>query len=112
MDQKESTATKLSSWGNFKINVVVAAMLGAPILVPAVFLWFVLPDSIKYPVVYSFFYQTSMHNVQIEKMPSDCDWSRAPLGDKGCSYKREVGAARDERGHVTFVWTDWKKVEN
>jgi len=30
--------------------------------------------------------------VHTNDKPSDCDWSRAPLGNKGCSYKAVVYA--------------------
>jgi hypothetical protein len=29
-----------------------------------------------------------MKNVTVEPRPSDCDFIHAPLGDKGCHYKK------------------------
>jgi hypothetical protein len=37
-------------------------------------------------------YKVSMDNVHTNKKPKDCDWMRAPLGDKGCHFKRIVAA--------------------
>jgi hypothetical protein len=37
-------------------------------------------------------YKVAFSEVHTSNKPSDCDWSRAPLGNKGCHYKAVVGA--------------------
>ena len=39
--------------------------------------------------------------------PKDCDWTFAPLGDKGCSYKATI--VQDSEGRV---WVSWMKAED
>src|SRR5229473_1728383 len=37
-------------------------------------------------------YDSDFKNITVEKRPSDCDWFRAPMGDKDCQYKKAVNA--------------------
>jgi hypothetical protein len=47
---------------------------------------------------YSVRYEADWANVHIERRPSDCDFIHAPLGNKGCSYKKSTNIfADDER---------------
>jgi hypothetical protein len=41
---------------------------------------------------YSVKYECAYKDVTVEKRPSDCNWLRVPLGDKGCRYKKVVTA--------------------
>ncbi len=41
-------------------------------------------------VWYSVRYDTDFKNVIVERRPMDCDFFHAPLGDKGCEYKKDV----------------------
>lgn len=41
-------------------------------------------------VWYSIMYSTDWKNVNIEKRPLDCDFFHAPVGDKGCHYKKST----------------------
>ena len=49
---------------------------------PAFIVWSVTPDSIRYPLFYATIYQVNTAQVHVEKLPSDCDFWYAPLGDK------------------------------
>ncbi|HTC93864.1 MAG TPA: hypothetical protein VK699_10465 [Terriglobales bacterium] len=46
---------------------------------------------------YSVRYDCDFKNVIVEKRPSDCDWFRAPIGDKDCQYKKAVNAFGTEQ---------------
>jgi hypothetical protein len=39
---------------------------------------------------YSFRYDADFKNVTVEKRPSNCDFFRAPVGSKGCEYKKSA----------------------
>ena len=74
-------------------------------------IWSLIPAKLKYPVVYSIAYQTSLSSIQVTDQPSDCDWGHAPLGNKGCSYKKHISLTRNAKGMVTGVLLNWQKVE-
>jgi hypothetical protein len=47
---------------------------------------------------YSMYYSADWSNVNINKRPPDCDFLHAPLGSKGCHYKKQkLVFADDER---------------
>ena len=49
---------------------------------------FIFPDNSE--LKYAFLYRTSLANVALLDRPTDCDWDRAPLGNKACHYKKSV----------------------
>jgi hypothetical protein len=46
--------------------------------------------------------------VTIMPEPHDCDFSKAPIGDKECHYERVVTKLRDKQGD--YVVVDWRRV--
>jgi hypothetical protein len=82
-----------------------------------VLLWIFLPESWINPLWYGLKYSVDGFNlanlagVHTSDKPSDCDWTFAPLGRKGCHYDRvvtaynaagdliAVDAAMPKRGH-------------
>ena len=67
-------------WG-----LVVLAALGF-------FVWIVLPDSWTDKIKYSVEYSVDASQVHRSDRPTDCDFMRAPLGNKDCHYKKTVTA--------------------
>jgi hypothetical protein len=65
----------------------------------AVIIWFILPDSWTDPIWYSVEYSVNSAQVHWNPKPTDCDFIHAPLGDKGCHYKKTV-TARNEAGYM------------
>jgi hypothetical protein len=64
--------------------LAVLAIIGAGI-------WWILPDSWTDPIKYSLIYdKVDSSNVLYTEKPKDCDFMHAPLGDKGCHYKKAV----------------------
>src|SRR5262249_40881632 len=53
---------------------------------------------------YSLWYNISSDQITIEKRPTDCDFFRAPLGDKGCRYERQVRAVRVKTKYID-LWS-------
>ena len=54
-------------------------------------IWWILPDSWTDPIKYSWVYdKVNSSNVLYTEKPKDCDFMHAPLGDKGCHYKKVV----------------------
>jgi hypothetical protein len=45
-----------------------------------------------YKAVFSIKYSVSPDKVHVDAKPTDCDFNRAPLGDKGCHYEKFVEA--------------------
>jgi len=63
---------------------VALAIIGAGI-------WWILPDRWTDPIKYSLVYdKVNSNNVVYSEKPKDCDFIHAPLGDKGCHYKKVV----------------------
>ena len=73
----------------------------------AVVVWWFLPDKPHYAVLYS----VDMNRVFVEPRPSDCDFSRAPIGDKGCHYEKVVTTEKGDTGKTTGVYVSWNKVK-
>jgi hypothetical protein len=46
---------------------------------------------------YSFRYDADLKNIIVEKRPLDCDFLQAPLGNKGCEYKKRTNIFGDEQ---------------
>lgn len=53
---------------------------------------FFLPDNSE--LKYAFLYRTSLANVTVVDRPTDCDWNRAPFGNKACHYKKSVSTTQ------------------
>jgi hypothetical protein len=63
-------------------------------------------------------YNADFNNITVEKRPSECDFLRAPLGDKDCKYKKDVAAIKravdvqtkrriiSQDGGKTWAWDD------
>jgi hypothetical protein len=64
-------------------------------------------------VWYSSSYNIEFKSVTIEKRPRDCDFLFAPIGNKGCRYKKrtEVFGEEQRRALVHSVTVYWEKVE-
>jgi len=62
------------------------------LVVLGVFAWVVMPDSWTNGIWYGVQYKVPFRDVHTSNKPSDCDWTYAPLGKKGCYYKAVVGA--------------------
>jgi hypothetical protein len=87
-------------------------------------IWVFSPDSWMNSVWYSVSYHVALGKVHIDKKPSDCDWTHAPLGNKGCRYKATVTAynsagmvvggdgapkySTDPKGHPIISYNDGK----
>ncbi len=72
-------------------------------------LWSFIPARLRYTAVYSVAYQIPTSSIQVTDQPSDCDWGHAPLGDKGCSYKKQLLIVRNKNGKVMGVSVSWQK---
>jgi hypothetical protein len=83
---------------------IVVICLAAPIGI----LWWLIPDKYEY----SFWYHVDSDNVVIEEQPHNCDWERAPLGDKGCHYKKVVTRQRNDGHKVTGIYISWERVQD
>lgn len=48
-------------------------------------------DKVWYSLRY---YDADFKNITVEKRPSDCDFLRAPIGEKGCQYNKDVAVTK------------------
>jgi hypothetical protein len=64
-------------WGCLIYSVIFVVALSVT------FLW----DS---KLKYAFEYGVNLSDVHKDPKPHDCDWSKAPIGDKECHYEVEV----------------------
>ena len=54
--------------------------------------WSLTPSKWIDPLWYATRYNISTDQVHRSNKPTDCDWGRAPLGEKGCHYEKTVAA--------------------
>jgi hypothetical protein len=67
------------------------APLGIYLIIVGLFAWFVLlPYSWTNAIRYAIKFKVAVNQVHTDDKPSDCDWTRAPLGNKGCHFKAIV----------------------
>jgi hypothetical protein len=63
------------------------------LIIVGLFAWFFwVPYSWTNAVWYAVKYRVSIDQVHTDDKPSDCDWGRAPLGNKACHFKAVVTA--------------------
>jgi hypothetical protein len=59
---------------------------------------------------YASWYDTDADHVIVRPKPRDCDFSKAPLGDKECHYEKHVEIQRDPKTGKVNVYVYWEKV--
>jgi hypothetical protein len=55
---------------------------------------------------------TDTDQVHIDAKPHDCDFSKAPLGDKECHFEKHVETQTDSKTGKVSVYVYWNKVED
>ena len=60
---------------------------------------------------YAAVYSTDADHVHVDAKPHDCDFSKAPLGDKECHFEKQVVTQRDSKTGKVSVYVYWNKVE-
>jgi hypothetical protein len=109
-DSKEPSVRWQTSFGGLGETLFGIAILAVMLGFLCFLIWAMLPDSIRYPMLYSFEYTVNSKQVHVEKMPEDCDFSHAPLGSKGCHYEKRISPVTNRAGAVTDVFVTWDKV--
>ena len=60
---------------------------------------------------YGIQYSTQSQYVVIDSKPHDCDFFKAPIGNKYCHFDREVAALKDnQHPNQPLVYVSWNKV--
>ncbi|MFZ0334751.1 MAG: hypothetical protein WAN10_03870 [Candidatus Acidiferrales bacterium] len=57
-------------------------------------------------------YQISADHVFIDPEPHDCDFMKAPLGNKYCHFEKIVTLSPENSANPTDVYVTWEKVED
>ena len=57
-------------------------------------------------------YEVPENKVYIETKPHDCEWGKAPLGNKYCHFEKTVHTDTDSHGKVTAVYVSWEKIQD
>jgi hypothetical protein len=60
---------------------------------------------------YALKYDINVDHVYVDDQPHDCEWGKAPLGDKYCHYKKMVALGKNN-GRVSDVYVSWEKVQD
>jgi hypothetical protein len=60
---------------------------------------------------YAFTNGTDIDLVHVQSEPHDCDFSKAPLGDKECHFEKHVETQKDPKTGKVSVYVYWNKVE-
>jgi hypothetical protein len=60
-------------------------------------------------VWYAVRYDAAFADITVGERPADCDFMRAPLGDKGCKYKKRI---TEHQGTTNSVIVYWEKTED
>lgn len=68
----------------------LVGLVWTALLLIALFVW--IPDLWHSKTRYAWSYDVNSDHVTINKRPTDCDFFRAPMGNKGCEYKRQVSS--------------------
>jgi hypothetical protein len=76
----------------------------------ALIIWWLLPDRITDPWRYSIQYHTDTDQVFYEGKPHDCDYDKAPFGNKECHFEKSVSVFKNDKG-VNQVYISWQKVQ-
>jgi hypothetical protein len=64
------------------------------------------------PAGYEMEYYIPARNVDIEPKPDDCDFDRAPRGNKRCHFEKSVIFKRTDIGEVMEVFVTWDRVSD
>jgi hypothetical protein len=73
--------------------------------------WFFFPATAEIQY-YAIRYDVSSEGVHYLPKPHDCDFDKAPLGNKECHYDREVSVEENpSHTQVTGLYVGWKKVQ-
>jgi hypothetical protein len=93
-----------TAWGVFGFGVLFFVLL--LFLLPIGYLWYDW-----FPVSwYAITNGTDSAHVTIQSPPHDCAFSKAPLGDKGCHYEKQVVTQPDRQTGKVSVYVYWNKV--
>lgn len=84
-------------------TLVGLAVLGG--MAAAIWFW-IVPDKYRYAVEYD----VPSEKVYVQDKPHDCEWEKAPLGNKYCHFERRVAPSMNDKGVVTEVYINWDKV--
>lgn len=60
---------------------------------------------------YAIWYSTDTDQVHIEAEPHDCDFLKAPLGNKECHFEKLVETQQDSKTGKVSVYVHWSRVE-
>lgn len=60
---------------------------------------------------YATWYNTDTDQVHIEAEPHDCDFFKAPLGEKECHFVKQVETQTDSKTGKVSVYVYWNRVE-
>jgi hypothetical protein len=85
----------------------VAVLLGV--------IWWLLPSSFTAPINYQVQYDVPRDHLFLTPRPHDCDFDKAPMGNKECHFKKLVTVEHNDPNlpyKVTDVYINWEKVQD
>ena len=86
------------------VVVIVGVIYGGSLCAPYMF-----PESTW---AYTLRYNALNKYVVVDSKPHDCDWGKAPIGNKECHFERVLTVKQGDEStdHNTLVSVTWEKV--
>jgi len=69
--------------------------------------FFLLPLQLRYAIQY----HIPRTRVQVEDEPHECEFDKAPIGNKYCHYEKQVSKIKDDAGRTGGIFVSWNKVK-
>jgi membrane-associated PAP2 superfamily phosphatase len=91
-----------------KVVFIVAAFVASSVFL-VLCAPYVFPESAW---AYALRYSTHSEDVVIDHKPHDCDWDKAPVGNKECHFEKVVTVREGDESvdHHTLVYVNWEKI--
>lgn len=111
--KKRTTSTQMSKSLFERLETLIIVVFWVAVVLG--FVWWLLPNSLTDPINYQVRYDISREHLFLTAMPHDCDFDKAPIGNKECHFKKLVKVEHNDANlpyKVTDVYIGWEKVQN
>ena len=98
----------LGKWLLYLFCFIILLVVILPLVVQEGAMW-LAPES-KFG--YAAKYELPDDKVYVQSKPHDCEWGKAPIGNKYCHFEKSVITDKDSHGKVTAVYVNWEKVQD
>ena len=57
-------------------------------------------------------YEVREEEVYVQAKPHDCEWGKAPIGNKYCHFEKTISTEKNSQGKVTAVYVNWERKDD